>query len=74
MVIIRFDYKTFVKKLKIYFGLRQTFAHELGHALNMPHDFFGPYPGSCRADKSGSNCCEKGTVMDYRQVIMNFRK
>ena len=65
--------KYLLKNLKIYFGFQQTFAHELGHALNMPHDF-DPYPGSCRADKSGSNCCQKGAVMDYHQVIMNFKK
>ena len=47
--------------------LLQTFAHELGHALNMPHDFINQ-PGNCQKDSSGNACCNKGTVMDYNQV------
>ena len=37
----------------------------------MPHDF-DPNPGNCRVDKNGKNCCQKGSVMDYHQVILNF--
>ena len=37
----------------------------------MPHDF-DPNPGNCRVDKNGKNCCQKGSVMDYFQVILNF--
>jgi len=45
-----------------------TFAHELGHALNMPHDFATKhYSTNCRRDRNGNKCCQKGTVMDYNQ-------
>jgi len=49
-----------------------TFAHELGHALNMPHDFVQELgPGNCLTDRNGNGCCEKGTVMDYFQKHVN---
>lgn len=51
--------------------LFQTFAHELGHALNMPHDFVGR-PRNCRTDNSGNSCCQQGSVMDYYQVSVIF--
>jgi len=50
--------------------LFQTFAHELGHALNMPHDFVGR-PRNCRTDNSGNSFCQQGSVMDYYQQHVN---
>ena len=55
-----------VTNIKAVF-IKQTFAHELGHALNMPHDF-APNPGNCLKDKHGENCCQISSVMDYHQV------
>ena len=54
------------------FAFRQTFAHELGHALNMPHDFHGTNTEKCITDKNGDKCCQQGSVMDYFQVISNI--
>ena len=56
---------------QIFLSFLQTFAHELGHALNMPHDF-NNRPGNCRKDSSGNACCNKGTVMDYNQVSSHW--
>lgn len=51
-----------------------TFAHELGHALNMPHDFCsdkwcsnGEYRKEPRKDRYGNECWKQGSVMDYHQ-------
>ena len=70
--IIIFDQITcFTTYLKT-FTFRQTFAHELGHALNMPHDFHGTNTEKCITDKNGDKCCQQGSVMDYFQVISNL--
>ena len=45
--------------------LPQTIAHELGHNLNMKHDF-DTNPGDTRAcTTDGSSCTDIGGVMDY---------
>ena len=45
--------------------LPQTIAHEIGHNLNMEHDF-DPNPGDSRTcTTDGSSCTNIGGVMDY---------
>jgi hypothetical protein len=45
--------------------LPQTIAHEIGHNLNMEHDF-DPSPGNTRTcTTDGSSCTDIGGVMDY---------
>ena len=46
--------------------LPQTIAHEIGHNLNMKHDFIDPTPGDTRTcTTDGSSCTDIGGVMDY---------
>jgi len=46
-------------------GLSETIAHEIGHNLNMEHDF-SPSPGDTReCTTDGSSCTDIGGVMDY---------
>ena len=46
--------------------LSQTIAHEIGHNLNMAHDFIDPNPGATRTcTTDGSSCTDIGGVMDY---------
>ena len=46
--------------------LPQTIAHEIGHNLNMAHDFIDPTPGATRTcTTDGSSCTDIGGVMDY---------
>jgi len=46
-------------------GLSETIAHEMGHNLNMEHDF-DPFPGDERiCTTNGSSCTNIGGVMDY---------
>ena len=42
-------------------------AHEIGHNLNMNHDFTGS-AGTPRYDSQGNLCTNTGGVMDYYQV------
>ena len=59
-----------------YKGLQTalTFAHELGHSLNMPHDFCtdrkcssGKKKNYPRKDRYGHKCWNQGSIMDYGQ-------
>jgi hypothetical protein len=45
----------------------QILAHELGHNLEMPHDFIDPYadPKSIRYDSKGNSCTNVNGIMDY---------
>ena len=42
-----------------------TWAHEIGHAMNMQHDFLS-YPSfEPRKDQGGKSCTKVSGVMDY---------
>ena len=47
----------------------QIVAHEIGHNLNMAHDFINNTPGQTRRDRNGNSCTNRKAVMDYYQVI-----
>jgi len=48
-------------------AMAQTFAHELGHSLNMPHDFKGQ--GNIpRKDSSGKSCLTVAGMMSYKET------
>ena len=52
----------------------QIVAHEIGHNLNMDHDF-DPSPGNKRlCDVDGSTCTDIGGVMDYFGVMSLEKK
>ncbi len=40
-------------------------AHELGHNLNMKHDFVNEDPTQPRVDSQGNPCTNIGSIMDY---------
>merc|ERR1712110_1302043 len=46
----------------------QVFAHELGHSLNMPHDFKGQSTSTARTDSSGKSCLTVAGMMSYKQT------
>ena len=45
----------------------QTIAHELGHNLNMQHDFINPFsnPKTDRFHPDGTKCTDDNGIMDY---------
>ena len=51
-IIYQFRISTFIKII----------AHEIGHNLNMPHDFIGSNKNNARTDKRGNKCYG---YMDY---------
>ena len=42
-----------------------TWAHEIGHAINMHHDFEKFYPFTPRNDAGGHACSKVSGIMDY---------
>lgn len=47
----------------------EIFAHEVGHNLNMKHDFENSTPGDERiCTATGESCTNDNAVMDYFQV------
>ena len=42
-----------------------TWAHEIGHAINMHHDFKMFYPFTPRNDVHGRECSKVSGIMDY---------
>ena len=53
--------------------LPQTIAHEIGHNLNMAHDFINETPGNTRTcTTDGSSCTDIGGVMDYFGVSYSY--
>ena len=54
--------------------LPQTIAHEIGHNLNMKHDF-NTNPGDTRTcTTDGSSCTNIGGIMDYFGVSSFYIK
>lgn len=49
-------------------AMAQTFAHELGHSLNMPHDFKGQSTSTARKDSSGKSCLTVAGMMSYKET------
>ena len=54
--------------------LLQIVAHELGHNLNMRHDFIDPFsvPKTDRFSTDGTKCTDDNGIMDYNVVSMMF--
>ena len=51
----------------------KIFAHEIGHNLNMRHDFVSQ-PGNERyCSRTGESCTNIESVMDYNQVSENLK-
>jgi len=46
----------------------EVVAHEIGHNMNMKHDFLDK-PGVVRRDSKGKSCTKIGGVMDYYGVV-----
>lgn len=46
----------------------EVVAHEIGHNMNMSHDFDGQ-PGKVRKDSKGNTCSGIGGVMDYYGTV-----
>merc|ERR1711881_474626 len=49
-------------------AMAQTFAHELGHSLNMDHDFKGQSTSTPRYDSSGKSCLTVAGMMSYKET------
>lgn len=51
------------------FTTAEIFAHEIGHNLNMEHDFLGSKPDGLNRTcvTTGESCTDIGSVMDYWQ-------
>ena len=62
------DQKWKVSMIETHTGLVETaftWAHEIGHAMNMQHDFLS-YPSfEPRKDKDGKSCTKVSGIMDY---------
>ena len=54
--------------------LLQIVAHELGHNLNMRHDFIDPFsvPKTDRFSANGTKCTDDNGIMDYFVVCILF--
>ena len=46
-----------------------TWAHEIGHAINMHHDFTSHHPFSSRNDTSKNPCSKVSGIMDYSYYL-----
>lgn len=55
------------------FTTAEIFAHEIGHNLNMEHDFGGSKPDNIPRScvTTGETCTDIGSVMDYWQVSIS---
>ena len=63
-------YNEIITAYTSYFKSNQNVAHEIGHNLNMDHDFLGNNPWNKRTCKrNGLSCTGINSVMDYNQVI-----
>ena len=47
-------------------------AHEIGHNLNMDHDFVGSDVNAVRRDSQGNSCTKIGGVMDYYGTVSKW--